>query len=75
MIHIIQNDPEVPPGNLSDSDFSDLELEDIAAVKLRARTPPWQKVEQSQWCGGWGAVGRRLDGGWGDGWGAVGAVR
>lgn len=32
-----------------DSDFSDLELEDIAAVKLRARTPPWQKVENSQW--------------------------
>ena len=33
----------------SDSDFSDLELDDVVAIKLRARTPPWQKVEQSQW--------------------------
>jgi len=38
-------------GGESDSDFSDLEMEDITAVKLRARTPPWQKVEQSQWVG------------------------
>ena len=33
----------------SDSDFSDLELDDVVAIKLRAKTPPWQKVEQSQW--------------------------
>jgi hypothetical protein len=33
----------------SDSDFSDLELDDVVAIKLRARTPPWQKIEQSQW--------------------------
>ena len=33
----------------SDSEFSDLELDDIVAIKLRAKTPPWQKVEDSQW--------------------------
>jgi hypothetical protein len=24
-------------------------MEDITAVKLRAKTPPWQRIEQSQW--------------------------
>ena len=29
----------------SDSGWSDLELEDVAAIKFRARTPPWQQSE------------------------------
>ncbi len=28
----------------SDSDLSDMGAEDVALVKMRARTPPWQKV-------------------------------
>jgi hypothetical protein len=41
----------------SGSEFSDLEMEDITAVKMRARTPPWQKVEESQWWVDSGGVG------------------
>ncbi|EFJ45217.1 hypothetical protein VOLCADRAFT_94386 [Volvox carteri f. nagariensis] len=37
----------------SDSETSDLGLEEMALVKMRARTPPWQKAEQSQWEGQW----------------------
>jgi hypothetical protein len=40
---------EALAGNLSESDDSDQDLEDIVALKYRARTPPWQRVEQSQW--------------------------
>lgn len=28
----------------SDSDLSDMGVEDVALVKMRAKTPPWQKV-------------------------------
>eukprot|EP00955_Chlamydomonas_euryale_P107222 365750-Chlamydomonas_euryale.AAC.1 len=37
------------PGDLSESDTSDTDLDNVTAVKLRARTPPWQRVEQCQW--------------------------
>jgi len=39
------------PGDLSESDTSDTDLDNVTAVKLRARTPPWQRVEQCQWVG------------------------
>ncbi len=44
------HDPSLLDGSQSGSDFSDLEMEDLTAVRLRARTPPWQKQEESQWC-------------------------
>ncbi|PNW87642.1 hypothetical protein CHLRE_02g142066v5 [Chlamydomonas reinhardtii] len=43
----------------SDSDLSDMGAEDVALVKMRARTPPWQKVEQSQWEGQWAKLNKR----------------
>lgn len=40
----------------SDSDMSDLGVEEMAMIKMRARTPPWQKVGNgSEWGGLWGA--------------------
>ncbi|GAX78847.1 hypothetical protein CEUSTIGMA_g6285.t1 [Chlamydomonas eustigma] len=44
----------------SDSDFSDLELDDVVAIKLRARTPPWQRIEQSQWAGQYNKLVQRV---------------
>ena len=38
--------------------MSDLDMDDLAAVKLRAITPPWQRVEKSQWWVGGGGGGR-----------------
>jgi len=48
-----------PLASGSGSDFSDLEMEDIAAVKLRARTPPWQRVEESQRVGQYAKLGAK----------------
>jgi hypothetical protein len=39
------------PDQESGSDYSDLELDNIAAIKLRAVTPPWQKTDESKWQG------------------------
>lgn len=39
------------PDPESGSDYSDLELDNIAAIKLRAVTPPWQKTDESKWMG------------------------
>lgn len=35
-------------GSDSDSDWSDAELDDVAAIKFRAVTPPWQRVPDRQ---------------------------
>lgn len=35
-------------GSDSDSDWSDAELDDVAAIKFRAVTPPWQRVHDRQ---------------------------
>eukprot|EP00983_Pelagomonas_calceolata_P044348 1139261-Pelagomonas_calceolata.AAC.2 len=43
--------PRAAEHNTSESsEFSDLEMDDIAKVKLRAVTPPWQRTEESLWC-------------------------
>ncbi|WIA38660.1 hypothetical protein OEZ86_001967 [Tetradesmus obliquus] len=34
------------PGSDSDSGWSDIELDDVASIKFRAVTPPWQKVSE-----------------------------
>lgn len=35
-------------GSDSRSDWSDVELDDVAAIKFRAVTPPWQRVPDRQ---------------------------
>lgn len=62
-IELVVDQEEQPynpdPLDVSDSDASDMGVEDVAMVKLRAKTPPWQKVEQSQWEGQWAKLNTR----------------
>ncbi|KAF5830566.1 hypothetical protein DUNSADRAFT_14351 [Dunaliella salina] len=41
------------------SEFSDLEMDDIVKVKLRATTPPWQRTEESLWLGQYNKLGKK----------------
>uniref|UniRef100_A0A6S8MFQ1 Uncharacterized protein n=2 Tax=Dunaliella tertiolecta TaxID=3047 RepID=A0A6S8MFQ1_DUNTE len=50
---------EPEPSTSESSEFSDLEMDDIAKVKLRAVTPPWQRTEESLWLGQYNKLGKK----------------
>lgn len=38
-----------------------MELDDIAAIKLKAVTPPWQKTDESKWAGQFNKLTQKLN--------------